>query len=77
MEQSVEFEDNFQVLKDLEALVGGSLVVMHDDGRSLSTMWSEKEVMKLRSPLERLGLFIKEEYIRHDYDEELEEGEVS
>lgn len=81
MERSVNIDDNYQVLKDLESLMGTSLVVVCNDRRSLATMWSHVDNDILRSPLERLGLFIKEEYSVGDDDytlveeEDLEEGE--
>uniref|UniRef100_A0A803MV95 Bromo domain-containing protein n=1 Tax=Chenopodium quinoa TaxID=63459 RepID=A0A803MV95_CHEQI len=80
MEQSVNVDNNLQVMRDLEALVGTSLVVMCPDLTS-RTMWNYEGTNNLRRPLEQLGLYIKEEYsVDYDFDdafleEEREEGE--
>lgn len=83
MEQSVVFDDNLQVLKDLEAITGNSLVIVCHDHRSRASVWSHIDSDKLSSPLERLGLYIKEEYRVGDDDDytfpekgDLEEGEI-
>ncbi|XP_021845429.2 transcription factor GTE9-like [Spinacia oleracea] len=64
MERSViNVEDNYKVMKDLEGLMGTSnLVVKCDDRRSLATIWSHVDRRIIRTPLERLGLFIKDDY---------------
>ncbi|KMS96665.1 hypothetical protein BVRB_8g200860 [Beta vulgaris subsp. vulgaris] len=83
MEQSVDLVDNLQVLKDMEDIIGSSLAVMYHDRRSRATMWSHIDSDKLSSPLERLGLYIKEEYRVGDDDDyafqeegDWEEGEL-
>ncbi|XP_021723171.1 transcription factor GTE11-like isoform X2 [Chenopodium quinoa] len=79
IEQSVNVDNNIQVMRDLEALVGTSLVVMCPD-RTSRTMWNYKGTNNLRRHLEHLGLYIKEEYsVNYDFDDaflEEWEGEV-
>ncbi|KAJ8428040.1 hypothetical protein Cgig2_007617 [Carnegiea gigantea] len=87
MEQSVDLDDNFHVLRELEALIGRPLFVLCKcrDGRSQAAyLWDQIGADELRSPLEQLGLFIKAEYLAGDGDEttqkegewEWEEGEI-
>ncbi|KAL2931096.1 Transcription factor GTE10 [Bienertia sinuspersici] len=84
MEQSVFVDDNLQVLRDLEAMIGRPLVVMcHGDRSRANSVWSQMKSDKFKSPLERLGLYIKEEYQvgnEDDYvismNDDFEEGEV-
>ncbi|KAL9232227.1 hypothetical protein vseg_007360 [Gypsophila vaccaria] len=73
MERSINLDDNFHTLRDLEALIGRSSIVVCHDSKS-RRVWS---------PLERLGLYIKAEYRFGDDDDDilsreldLEEGEV-
>lgn len=62
IERTVEFEQNRYILEELERLAG------YNGGT-----WGSH----FRSPLERLGLFIKEEYTGDaDEMEEGEEGEI-
>jgi len=85
MEQSVDVDDNFHVLRELESLIGRPLFVLCKccDGRSQAAyLWDQFGADELRTPLEQLGLFIKAEYLAGDGDEtmqeevEWEEGEV-
>ena len=77
MEKTVEMEHNLETLKELEMLSGCRLSYQLLRGKN-----SSRASMKTSAnPLERLGLFIKEEYVA-DEDEEFlngcgrEEGEI-
>ncbi|XP_048329278.1 transcription factor GTE11 isoform X2 [Ziziphus jujuba] len=77
MERSVVIEQNFEIQKELEKLSGCSLFhilnsvdVMRSFGRT-----------NLRSPLEQLGLFMKDEYLADEDEDSIlngdgEEGEI-
>ncbi|KAK9706891.1 hypothetical protein RND81_07G158900 [Saponaria officinalis] len=73
MERSIDLDDNFRTNRDLEALIGCSSYVVCHDSRS----------RRVRTPVERLGLYLKAEYRvgDEDYDilpreMDLEEGEL-
>ncbi|KAI4295359.1 hypothetical protein L6164_035413 [Bauhinia variegata] len=75
MERNVEIENNLEILKELEMLSGCKLSY-----HVMSSKSGSKDKSQIDSPLERLGLFIKEEYVA-DEDEEVvisgwEEGEI-
>ncbi|CAL0306485.1 unnamed protein product [Lupinus luteus] len=77
MERSVEIENNLECLKELEMLSGCMLCYQPISTKSRSRvamMTSDK------SPLEQLGLFMKDEYVTAGEDEEVldgcEEGEI-
>ncbi|KAE9601213.1 putative chromatin remodeler Bromodomain family [Lupinus albus] len=77
MERSVEVENNSQCLKELEMLCGcvqSFQAPNNKNGFRVAIETSDK------SPLEQLGLFIKDEYVTADEDEEVldcwEEGEI-
>ncbi|OIW17944.1 hypothetical protein TanjilG_17780 [Lupinus angustifolius] len=77
MERSVQVENNFQCLKELEMLCGCMLSFQAPstkNGYRVAIGTADK------SPLEQIGLFIKDEYVTADEDEEVpdcwEEGEI-
>ncbi|KAJ7947218.1 Transcription factor GTE12 [Quillaja saponaria] len=64
MEKTVEIEQNLEILKELEKLSGCSLSY-----RNFSVKDGSRVPMggaRIRSPLERLGLFMKDEYLADD-----------
>lgn len=73
MERTVDLDDNLKILKDLEGLCRCPLsdgLLGNGDGVNLSLS---------RNPLERLGLYIKEEILQEDeavLNEDGEEGEI-
>lgn len=81
MRRTVDIEHNMEIIRELERLSGCTLSYKGVGGRNgykvaLETL--EKPLFE--NPLERLGLFIKEEYTA-DEDEEVlnggfEEGEI-
>ncbi|KAK7247223.1 hypothetical protein RIF29_42100 [Crotalaria pallida] len=80
LERTVEIENNLEILKELEMLSGCKMSYQ-------ATKYGHRVVMEaldkswVGSPLERLGLFIKDEYVTDYEDEEVlnvwEEGEIS
>lgn len=84
MEKTIEIGQNLEVLKELETLCGFAPsyhLLNRDKGREVLMVSSWPADM--RSPLEELGLFIKDEYVRdEDETEEAilnvdgEEGEI-
>ncbi|KAE9602931.1 hypothetical protein Lal_00049956 [Lupinus albus] len=77
MERSVEIENNLECLKELEMLSGCKLCYQPPstkDGSRIAMVTLNK------SPLEQLGLFMKDEYVTAGEDEEVldgcEEGEI-
>ncbi|KAL2925987.1 Transcription factor GTE10 [Bienertia sinuspersici] len=87
VEKSVSIDDNWKVAKDFEALIRQPMVVTSHGDRShanKNNVWSRMKSDKQKSPLERLGLYIKEEYQvgdESDYiisadEDDLEEGEI-
>ncbi|KAK3432846.1 hypothetical protein EUGRSUZ_D00352 [Eucalyptus grandis] len=81
MEKTVDFEENLEIFKELEMLSGCSGSSPHlgdiDDGSEvLSGVFDGAHY---RNPLERLGLFMKDEFLEDDDDEKIltgEEGEI-
>ncbi|KAM7500614.1 hypothetical protein LguiA_025028 [Lonicera macranthoides] len=61
MEKTAEIDDNLEVLKDLEMLRG--------------SVFEAIEAGHLGNPLERLGLFIKDDYLGGDDDDEAEDDD--
>ncbi|KAL2936543.1 Transcription factor GTE10, partial [Bienertia sinuspersici] len=87
VEKSVSVDDNWKVAKDFEALIRQPMVVTSHGDRShanKNNVWSRMKSDKQKSPLERLGLYIKEEYrVGDEFDyiiladeDDLEEGEI-
>ncbi|KAL2928202.1 Transcription factor GTE10 [Bienertia sinuspersici] len=87
VEKSVSVDDNWKVAKDFEALIRQPMVVTSHGDRpyaNKNNVWSRMKSDKQKSPLERLGLYIKEEYQvgdESDYiisadENDLEEGEI-
>ncbi|KAK4802068.1 hypothetical protein SAY86_000271 [Trapa natans] len=82
MEKSVEIGENLHILKELEILTGGSLsvnVMESDDGSEVLSGGLDGTPGK--SPLEQLGLFMKDDYVEEDDDDETvcnvgEDGEI-
>ncbi|KAF8018908.1 hypothetical protein BT93_H3719 [Corymbia citriodora subsp. variegata] len=82
MEKTVDFEENLEILKELEMLSGCSsssprLGDVDDGSEVLSGVF---DGAYYRNPLERLGLFMKDEFLEDDDDDEKilirEEGEI-
>ena len=79
MERTVEFDDNVQIVKDLEKLSGCVLTYQyfhHRDSRRVSL-----GAFNFGNPLERLGLFIKDDFWVYEdenaiLNEDGEEGEI-
>lgn len=71
MERTVDIEHNLEILKELEILSGCTLSAV---------AMEELDKSQLENPLERLGLFIKDEFKADDDDEILnggwEEGQI-
>ncbi|KAA8519580.1 hypothetical protein F0562_013796 [Nyssa sinensis] len=82
MEKTVEIYDNLKFLKDLEMLSGCSLSYHLLNGKDSSKVLPGViESGHFRNPLERLGLFIKDDYTGDDDEEAIlngggEEGEI-
>ncbi|KAL2936545.1 Transcription factor GTE10 [Bienertia sinuspersici] len=87
VEKSVSVDDNWKVAKDFEALIRQPMVVtIHGDRSNANKnyVWSRMKSDKQKSPLERFGLYIKEEYrVGDEFDyiisadeDDLEEGEI-
>ena len=86
MEKTAAIEQNLEILRELEILSGfkpSCYIINRDTGRGVYVGSSGPTY--IRSPLERLGLFIKDEYLvdedeDEDEDEEpvlnAEEGEI-
>ncbi|XP_030547310.1 transcription factor GTE12 isoform X2 [Rhodamnia argentea] len=81
MEKTVDFEENLKILKELEMLSGCSGSSPHladvDDGSEVVS--GVFDGAYYRNPLERLGLFMKDEFLEDDDDEKIligEEGEI-
>ncbi|KAL0542713.1 hypothetical protein IC582_017787 [Cucumis melo] len=64
IERTVDLDQNLEILKELERLCGGFLFIQHH--RAMVTR--SLDDCQLENPLERLGLFIKDEFL--DDDEE-------
>lgn len=82
MKRTVEIEHNLEIIKELENLSGCTLSYKAlSGGRNGCRVAMETlDKPQLENPLERLGLFIKDEYAA-DEDEEVmnggwEEGEI-
>lgn len=81
MERTVEIEHNLEILKELEMLSGCCL-----SPHLLNGSEAQKRAFKeahFKNPLERIGLFMKSDYLVEDEDEEIlnldgdgEEGEI-
>lgn len=82
MKRSVDIEHNLEVVKELESLSGCTLSYKALGGRNdYRTAMEKLDKLQFENPLERLGLFIKDDYIADDDDEVLnggvwEEGEI-
>lgn len=79
MERTVDIEHNLEILKELEMLSGCTLTFLSgNDGAAVAMEKLDK--YQLENPLERLGLFIKDEFKAKDDDEVLtgnwEEGKI-
>ncbi|KAI4298196.1 hypothetical protein L6164_031784 [Bauhinia variegata] len=82
MERTVEIEHNLEILKELEMLSGCKLsyqVLSRKNGSKKAAMKAFNKSQN-ESPLERLGLFIKDEYVADEDEEAMisgwEEGEI-
>ena len=82
MKRTVDIDHNLEIVKELEILSGCTLSYKAVTGRNGYRVAMEETLEKpqLENPLERLGLFIKDEYTA-DEDEEVlnggwEEGEI-
>ncbi|CAK8530847.1 unnamed protein product [Lathyrus sativus] len=84
MKRSVDIEHNLEVVKELESLSGCTLSYKALGGRNgYRTAMGRLDKLQFENPLERLGLFIKDDYVA-DEDEEVlnggaggwEEGEI-
>ncbi|OAY25041.1 transcription factor GTE12 isoform X3 [Manihot esculenta] len=74
MEKTVYFEQDLEILKELEMLSGGSLSYhFRIDSKCSQVSNGEMEGSYLRSPLERLGLFMKNDI--WDEDDKLQNGD--
>lgn len=77
VKRTVHIEDNLAVVKELERLSGCTLSYKALGGRNEYRYAKEKlDKLKFENPLERLGLFLKDEYIPEDEEEGWEEGEI-
>ncbi|GAB4831533.1 hypothetical protein Ancab_005545 [Ancistrocladus abbreviatus] len=82
MEKSVDINDNFDILRDIQMLIGDCIQTCFSHGyRQSSAAWNQFKGGRVTSPLEQLGLFIKQEYMVDDDEEafleaDLEEGEL-
>ncbi|XP_058771392.1 transcription factor GTE11-like [Vicia villosa] len=83
MKRSVDIEHNLEIVKELESLSGCTLSYKALGGRNgYRTAMGRLDKLQFENPLERLGLFIKDDYVA-DEDEEVlngggvwEEGEI-
>ncbi|KGN49348.1 transcription factor GTE12 isoform X2 [Cucumis sativus] len=64
IERTVDLDQNLEILKELEKLCGGFLFIQHHRAMVKRSL----DDCQLENPLERLGLFIKDEFL--DDDEE-------
>ncbi|KAF6164854.1 hypothetical protein GIB67_017057 [Kingdonia uniflora] len=82
IEKTVQFEDNLEISKELETLAGCKCLICFS-----SPVGGAQDMFggSFCSPLERLGLIIKDDYIEEEegdvfpkasYNEDLEEGEI-
>lgn len=81
MEKTVDFEENIKILKELEMLSGcsGSSPRLADVDDGSEVVSGVFDGAHYRNPLERLGLFMKDEFLEDDDDEKIligEEGEI-
>lgn len=77
MKRTVHIEDNLAVVKELERLSGCTLSYKALGGRNEYRYAKEKlDKLHFENPLERLGLFLKDEFIPEDEEEGWEEGEI-
>ncbi|GKU94310.1 hypothetical protein SLEP1_g7825 [Rubroshorea leprosula] len=84
VEKTVEFEQNLEILKELEMLSGCSLSTycLYHKGRSHQTVSGALEGTGIGNPLQLVGLSIKDEYLDDEDEEEAtmnedgEEGEI-
>ncbi|KAI3409406.1 uncharacterized protein J3R85_019345 [Psidium guajava] len=81
MEKTVDFEENLKILKELEMLSGcsGSSPRLTDGDDGSEVVSGVFDGAHYRNPLERLGLFMKDEFLEDDDDEKIligEEGEI-
>ncbi|XP_056175495.1 transcription factor GTE12-like isoform X2 [Syzygium oleosum] len=81
MEKTVDFEENLKILKELEMLSGcsGSSPRLADVDDGSEVVSGVFDGAHYRNPLERLGLFIKDEFLEDDDDDKIligEEGEI-
>ena len=81
MERTVEIENNVEIIKELEMLTGCKLsyqALSSKDGSGVAV--EMLDMSRVDNLLERLGLFIKDEYNTADEDDEVlngwEEGEI-
>ncbi|XP_050944518.1 transcription factor GTE12 isoform X2 [Cucumis melo] len=76
IERTVDLDQNLEILKELERLCGGFLFIQHH--RAMVTR--SLDDCQLENPLERLGLFIKDEFLDDDeetiYSVNGKEGEI-
>lgn len=80
MEKTVDFEENLKILKELEMLSGcsGSSPRLADGDDGPEVVSGVFDGAHYRNPLERLGLFMKDEFLDEDDEKILigEEGEI-
>ncbi|GLU13883.1 hypothetical protein SLE2022_304930 [Rubroshorea leprosula] len=84
VEKTVEFEQNLEILKELEMLSGCSLSTycLYHKGSSHQTLSGALEGTGIGNPLQLVGLSIKDEYLDDEDEEEAtmnedgEEGEI-
>ncbi|XP_038882482.1 transcription factor GTE12 isoform X2 [Benincasa hispida] len=63
IERTVDLDQNLEILKELEELCGGFLFLQYHHRAMVSRSLDEGQ---LENPLERLGLFIKDEFLDDD-----------
>ncbi|XP_023518898.1 transcription factor GTE9-like isoform X1 [Cucurbita pepo subsp. pepo] len=68
IERTVELDQNLEILKELEKLSGGILFVKHHCAKLKRSL----DEGQLENPLERLGLFIKDEFLDEDEENHLQ-----
>ncbi|GAB4827105.1 hypothetical protein Ancab_033992 [Ancistrocladus abbreviatus] len=77
MEKSVDIDDNFYMLREIQILIGDCIQTCFSHGyRQSNVACNQFKNGKVRSPLEQLGLFIKEEYMEDDNEEALSEADL-